>query len=51
MGLFKKKHTEWIDVSDEDYDDEDDEDGIPAGCRACGGHYPECTDSCPLFDD
>lgn len=25
--------------------------GIPAGCRACGGPYPNCKDSCPLFDD
>lgn len=24
---------------------------IPEGCRACGGDYPDCTSSCPLFDD
>lgn len=24
---------------------------IPEGCRACGGQYPNCTYSCPLFDD
>ena len=24
---------------------------VPEGCRACGGPYPNCTDSCPLFDD
>lgn len=24
---------------------------IPAGCRACGGPYPNCKSSCPLFDD
>lgn len=23
----------------------------PEGCRACGGPYPDCTSSCPLFDD
>lgn len=23
----------------------------PAGCRACGGPYPSCKISCPLFDD
>jgi hypothetical protein len=24
----------------------------PAGCQACGNPaYPECTDSCPMFDD
>lgn len=28
---------------------EDDE--IPEGCAACGGNYPNCTSSCPLFDD
>lgn len=32
------------------YDDED-EDDVPEGCRACGGPYPDCTTSCPLFDD
>lgn len=24
---------------------------IPAGCRACGGPYPNCKSSCPMFDD
>ena len=24
---------------------------IPAGCRACGGPYPECRSSCNLFDE
>ena len=24
---------------------------IPPGCRACGGPYPNCCDSCPMFDD
>lgn len=27
------------------------DDDIPEGCAACGGNYPECTSSCPLFDD
>lgn len=27
------------------------EDEAPEGCSACGGPYPECTTSCPLFDD
>ena len=26
-------------------------DDIPEGCRACGGNYPYCCDSCPMFDD
>ena len=28
-----------------------DDDDIPEGCAACGGPYPSCTTSCPLFDD
>ena len=24
---------------------------IPSGCKACGGPYPHCKTSCPLFDD
>ena len=24
---------------------------IPEGCRACGGPYPSCMSSCPMFDD
>lgn len=44
-------------------DDEDDVDNdynnsamdeindTPVGCRACGGPYPNCKDSCPMFDD
>lgn len=24
---------------------------IPVGCSACGGPYPSCCDSCPMFDD
>ena len=27
------------------------EDDIPAGCRACGGDYPNCKSGCKLFDD
>ena len=33
---------------DEEY--EGGEDSIPAGCRACGGPYPNCVDSCDLYD-
>lgn len=28
-----------------------EDDGIPEGCSACGGDYPNCMDGCPLFDD
>ena len=26
------------------------DDGMPEGCAACGGDYPNCTTSCPLYD-
>lgn len=25
--------------------------GVPRGCAACGGPYPDCKTSCKLFDD
>lgn len=28
-----------------------DDDNPPEGCAACGGNYPFCKDSCPMFDD
>ena len=31
--------------------EEEDSGHIPEGCRACGGDYPYCKMSCPLFDD
>ena len=31
--------------------DDDDDGGIPEGCAACGGDWPRCTSSCPLYDD
>lgn len=46
-----------VSICDPEYDPEaeDDEefgyDGTPYGCLACGGDYPHCADSCPLFDD
>lgn len=55
------------DIDDEDYEYEDpmklvtDEYGNeclvpkrdipPAGCRACGGPYPDCLPSCKMYDD
>lgn len=27
------------------------DDNIPDGCEACGGPWPDCKDSCKLFDD
>ena len=34
----------------EEYED-DIYDDVPFGCRACGGLYPNCVDSCSLYDD
>lgn len=38
------------DTDDEEYYDRHPED-VPDGCRECGGPYPNCCDSCPLYDD
>ncbi len=38
------------DITGHDYDPYDD-DGIPDGCRECGGDYPNCSSSCSLYDD
>ena len=35
----------------EDMDERGEESDPPAGCRECGGDYPNCVDSCPLYDD
>ena len=51
-----------VDMMDYEYEDDEKEwtsemlesyggDVPPAGCRACGGPYPDCTSSCSLFDD
>lgn len=53
---------EWLRLHEWDDDPEDemyaydpdndyDPDYIPPGCRACGGPYPNCKASCPLFDE
>lgn len=34
----------------DDYDYETP-DGVPVGCAACGGDFPNCKTSCPMFDD
>lgn len=33
-----------IEEADPDYDD------MPEGCAACGGNWPECVDSCAMYD-
>ena len=44
----KKEKPMFIDIWD---GDNEDDDYIPEGCRASGGDYPNCKDSCPMFDD
>ena len=64
---FNVRSGEWVctncgktnDVSEDNIRDEDEDDveyfstesAIPEGCAACGGDFPNCTTSCPLFDD
>lgn len=49
--IFKGSSVDPLYGFEED-DEEDEEDGeIPFGCRACGGPYPDCCDSCPIFDN
>ena len=38
------------DFDEDDFYEDDDFWGVPVGCRACGGDYPNCTTSCPMFD-
>lgn len=38
-------------MDEDDYEPDADEDGVPFGCQACGGPYPQCKTSCTLFDD
>ena len=44
----------WKDSHGNDHIEEsylDDDYDMPEGCAACGGDYPNCTTSCPLYDD
>ena len=51
-----KKHIDdeppkgYFDDKEEPFDNEESDD-IPFVCRACGGPYPDCTDSCKIFED
>ena len=49
---FGKEHREgkYV-IIDLEPDDDDFVYDIPEGCKACGGDYPNCADSCPIFDD
>lgn len=56
-GVYKCKRCK-LEIPEENYiivnvfgDDEIDDDDMPEGCAACGGDYPNCVDSCPMYDD
>ena len=54
--MTPEEYCAWLDWQRENDDDfidesEHDDDYIPPGCRACGGEYPRCKASCPLFDE
>lgn len=48
---MSKKEWDLEDTLDYEEIWDDEEDDIPEGCAACGGDYPNCADSCPIFDD
>lgn len=51
MSKWHKHEFKVDDEFEEEDEYEEDELDVPEGCRACGGDYPNCTTSCPLFDD
>ncbi len=53
MRLKEKYHiTSDFEEDDDEYDDDYNWSGQPAGCRACGNpNWPDCEDSCPMYDD
>lgn len=44
--LFNSDEVEFEEVKKKEYKGRK-----PAGCVACGGPYPDCRDSCNLFDE
>ena len=44
---YDENDVEWEDDEEEDVELNDK----PDCCIACGGPYPNCTTSCPLFDE
>lgn len=54
LNIFgKKNYSDEVDEFEEDFDEDEYEDamGIPFGCAACGGDYPNCRQGCSLFND
>lgn len=62
--IYACPSCDWsVDVMEYEYEDSEEEelteevlkaykgDVPPAGCRACGGPYPQCKTSCKMFDD
>lgn len=44
--------AEWEKEFGKYYEDSSDEEDMPFCCQTCGGrdNYPDCTDSCSIFD-
>ena len=40
-----------LDCAIELYEEKYGDDGPPPGCRECGGDWPNCQDSCSMYDD
>lgn len=40
----------YYEMTGRDYDPYDSN-GVPDGCRECGGDYPNCRSSCSLYDE
>lgn len=51
LKLREEYRAQGKELYETDDDDDFDEDEIPEGCLACGGPYPDCSDSCPIYGD
>lgn len=51
MRFGKEKDIGDYIIIDLEPNDDDFEYDIPESCKSCGGDYPNCIDSCPIFDD
>lgn len=57
--MGRKKKDPWSDLEPwerEEFElfggpEDADGDDMPSCCRACGGPYPDCMDSCKIFED
>ena len=50
MSKKKKKEDDRPDYLKQEYYNKHPME-VPEGCAACGGPYPDCKWSCPMFDN